>query len=85
MSACVPLDAEQITRIVQRAVALVGLPAVHYGSHSLRAGLITEAAEEGASELQIASQSGHADMAVLRRYVRKRDPFRSNPCSLLDV
>jgi len=81
----IPLDAGQITKIVQQAVAAIGGDAAAFGSHSLRAGFVTEAGEGGASELQIAAQTGHRDMATLRRYLRKRDVFRFNACAWIDL
>lgn len=56
-----------VCRIVQDAVAKIGLDPALYGGHSLRAGFVTAAAESGASELLIAAQTGHRNMIVLRQ------------------
>ncbi len=80
-----PLTPERICNIVQDCVALVGLDRKLYGSHSLRAGLITECGEAGVGELLIASQTGHRDMSTLRRYFRRRDLFKANAIDALDL
>lgn len=81
----IPLGAERFSIIVQACVRRIGLSWRDFGSHSLRAGFITEAAEAGVSDLLIASQSGHADMDCLRRYFRRTDVFRVNPLASLDL
>jgi len=52
-----------------------------YSGHSLRAGLVTQAAMGGASERSIQDQSGHRSLAVLRRYIRDGSLFRENAVS----
>jgi site-specific recombinase XerD len=84
-AAAIALQPERICQIVQAAVARIGLDPRLYGSHSLRAGFITEAGEHGVGELLIASQTGHRDMSTLRRYFRRRDLFRSNACAALGL
>jgi integrase len=79
------IEPERIGQIVQQAVKRIGLDPKLYGGHSLRAGFVTEAGESGAGELQIASQTGHKDLSVLRAYFRRQDVFRSNPVGLLDL
>jgi integrase len=79
------LDGDEVRRIVKQSVEKIGLEPGPYGAHSLRAGLVSSAAEAGASELIIAKQTGHRSMAVLRTYFRTEDPFRANPCTLLKI
>jgi integrase len=79
------LQAERICQIVQAAVARIGLDPKIYGGHSLRAGFVTQAGECGVGELLIASQTGHHDMATLRRYFRRRDVFRSNASAMIGL
>jgi integrase len=80
-----PILPERVGQIVQQLVVLIGLDPRKYGGHSLRAGVISALAEAGASDLTIARQSLHRDMATLKRYVRPLDVFRHNPCELLDL
>lgn len=79
------LAAEQINRIIQQAVKLIGLDHTLYGSHSGRAGLVTTAAEAGVSELIIASQTLHKNLKMIQRYFRRVNVFRCNPCNSIDL
>jgi len=79
------LQPERICQLVQAALRRIGRDPRGYGSHSMRAGFVTEAGLAGASDLLIATQTGHHDMQVLRRYFRRQDVFRSNVCGLLDL
>lgn len=67
-----------VARIVQRQAEAIGLEAATVGGHSLRAGLITEAAAAGVAEHVIASQSRHKSVAILRRYIREANVFTAN-------
>jgi integrase len=64
---------------VKRWARLIGADATKYGGHSLRAGMITAAAEAGTPESLIAQRSGHRSLAVLARYVRPASVFSFNP------
>jgi hypothetical protein len=46
---------------------------------------VTAAGEKNCSELAIAAQTGHRTLAMVRRYFRRRDVFRSNVLSMLDL
>jgi len=81
----IALQPERICQIVQRAVARIGLDATKYGSHSLRAGCITEAGEANLELLAIAAHTGHRDLATLRRYFRHRDVWKGNICAALGL
>ncbi len=73
------LSAKAVALRVKRAVVAAGVgdPA-RYAGHSLRAGLVTAAAEAGVQERVIAEQTGHRSMAVLRRYIRSANLFQQN-------
>jgi integrase len=64
------MTGESINELVQRAVSLVGLDPTEYGAHSLRAGLVTAAADGGASDREIMRVSGHKSVEVMQGYVR---------------
>jgi site-specific recombinase XerD len=51
----------------------------NYGAHSLRAGMITEAVRNGASEFAIMQRTGHRSSEVLRSYIRPANLFEMNP------
>ena len=65
--------------MVKKLAAAVGEDAKRYGAHSLRAGMITEAARHGASESAIMQRTGHRSSQTLRRYIRPATAFDFNP------
>lgn len=66
---------ESINDLVQRCVRRIGLDPTQYGAHSLRAGLVTAAADNGATDQEIMRASGHASIEVMRQYVRHARAF----------
>lgn len=79
------LSSQSITAIIRSAATGAGLDASRYSGHSLRAGFATTAAAAGASERQIAAQTGHKSMEVLRRYVRHGSIFSDNAVGRLGL
>jgi site-specific recombinase XerD len=67
-----------VAEVVKRSLKVAGKSARGYSGHSLRAGLVTQAAIAGASERSIQEQSGHRSLLVLRRYIRDGSLFREN-------
>ena len=73
-------------RLSDRAVALVvkshaehaGLDPRAFSGHSLRAGMVTSAAEAGASIWKIMETSGHRTMDTVRQYVRNAELFQDH-------
>ena len=61
------------------ALEAIGEDPDKFGSHSLRAGMITAAAEAGASESSIMMRTCHHDAKTLRRYIRPTRIFKFNP------
>jgi site-specific recombinase XerD len=68
-----------VARIVQRSLERVGVDATAYAAHSLRAGLVTEAARRGIPDHKIMAQTGHKSREILDRYKRDSQMFRDNP------
>lgn len=64
-----------LTKVVKRLVAAVGLDPRLYGCHSLRAGFVTAAAENGVSESLIMQRTGHRSIATVAKYVRPATIF----------
>lgn len=64
-----------VNELVQRGVERIGLDPTEYGAHSLRAGLVTAAAEGGASDREIMRASGHKSVQVMQQYVRHARAF----------
>lgn len=63
------MTGEAGTMMVQRRAALAGLDATKLSAHSLRAGLATGAAAAEVAEGNIACQTRHRSVPVLRDYV----------------
>lgn len=72
------LSGKAVALVVKRSIVAAGKSARGYSAHSLRAGLITQAAMAGVSERAIQEQSGHKSLAVMRRYIRDGSLFREN-------
>ena len=72
------LSDQVVADVVKRSLLAAGKSARMYAAHSLRAGLITQAAMAGVSERAIQDQSGHKSLAVMRRYIRDGSLFREN-------
>jgi integrase len=53
--------------------------------HSLRAGLATTAARNGASERSIMKQTGHRSVQMVRRYIREAELFHDNAAAKLGL
>jgi site-specific recombinase XerD len=79
------LHKDSVGWIVKRAAGRAGLDAADYAGHSLRAGLATQAAMNGASELAIMKQTGHRSLATVRRYIREGSLFRDNAATRLGL
>jgi integrase len=69
---------DSASRIVKRYARRAGLDAASYSGHSLRSGMITSAAEHGATIWKILETSRHKSLDTLRSYVRKVDLFREH-------
>lgn len=67
------LDKQAISRVVKREVAKIGLDPDRYASHSLRAGLVTEAKNDGIDNSWIKTSTGHRSDSVLAEYNRGAD------------
>jgi len=79
------LHADSVAYLVKRAAGRAGLETVEYAGHSLRAGLATQAAMNGASELAIMKQTGHRSLATVRKYIREGSLFRDNAATKLGL
>jgi integrase len=65
--------------VVKDAAKAAGLDPKRFGSHSLRAGMITALDEAGVSLPAIMARSGHKSYEMVARYVRRRDAFVTDP------
>jgi integrase len=72
------LSGEAVGIVVKRHVERLGWDPEVFAGHSLRAGLATSAAAAGKSERAIMHQTGHRNVAMVRRYIREGSLFREN-------
>jgi integrase len=72
------LSDRAVAEVVKRSLRATGKSPHGYSGHSLRAGLVTQAAMSGVSERSIQDQSGHKSLTVMRRYIRDGSLFREN-------
>lgn len=70
---------DTITERLKIALSRIGVPPDEYGSHSLRAGMVTAGIETGATESMIMLRTGHKSLKTMRGYIRPAKAFRSNP------
>jgi site-specific recombinase XerD len=79
------LSADSVGKLVKQAAARAGIASDSLGAHSLRVGFVTQAAMNGVDERIIMQQTGHRDVATLRRYIRTGQIFRQNAASKLGI
>lgn len=70
---------DQVVRlVVKERSRAAGLDVEQLSGHSLRAGLATQAALNGANLRDIAKQTGHRSEKILSGYIRDADLWRNN-------
>jgi len=79
------LTPEHVGIIVRQSLAKAGKPTAGFSGHSLRAGAVTAAGEQGVTEILISQTTGHRSLAMVRRYFRRRDAFLNALSGFLDV
>lgn len=79
------LHPSAVATVVKRSAERVGLDPANYSGHSLRAGLITSAAEAGVPERDIMAHSRHQSVAVMRRYIRGATLFKDNAAAAVGL
>lgn len=65
-------------KVIKERFAQIGLDPDRLGGHSLRSGHATQAAQNGASEFEIAEQGRWKSMQTVKRYVRLGTQFKNN-------
>jgi site-specific recombinase XerD len=74
-----------VAKIVKTSAERADIPADALAGHSLRSGLCTTAARNGASERSIMKQTGHRSTAMVRRYIREAELFHDNAAAKLGL
>lgn len=77
------LSGQVVAVIVKDRVRILGLDPNKFSGHSLRAGLVTSAAQAGVSNYKIKQQTGHRSDAMLNRYIRDANIFVDNVAGAL--
>lgn len=72
------LSAQTVSLIIKQRVADIGLNPKLYSGHSLRVGLVTSAAQAGASSWKIRQQTAHKSDLMMQRYIRDSQLFVDN-------
>jgi hypothetical protein len=72
------LRGHDVAGIVKRRAAQAGFDPAELSGHSLRAGLITSAADSGASIFKSTEVTRHKLVDVLRGYMRRIDLFKDH-------
>jgi site-specific recombinase XerD len=73
------LRAKVVCAVVQKALKRAGIKQGNWGGHSLRSGMITAAAENGADVIAIQERTGHKRLETIAKYVRSAGGFRRDP------
>ena len=71
----VALSGRSVARIVKKVVRAAGLEASAFSGHSLRAGFITSALEDGKDPLLIMKQTRQVKVDTLKEYDRRENDF----------
>jgi site-specific recombinase XerD len=72
------LSPRSIAKILKQAAIRAGINPAAIAGHSLRAGMVTQAAINGAEEREIAKTTGHHSVGMVRRYIRDGRTFGAN-------
>lgn len=75
---CGRLTAQSVALVVKAAAASAGLNSSAYSGHSLRAGLVTQAAIAGVTAENIMRQTGHKSHDTVMGYIRIANVFSDN-------
>lgn len=79
------LTDQSVRLILKESLKRAGISQKGFSGHSLRAGFVTVAAINGASERDIQKTTGHVSLEVLRRYIRDADIFRQSASKKLGL
>jgi site-specific recombinase XerD len=79
------LTPQSLTLTLKAYAKIAGLDPKRIASHSLRAGFVTQAALNGASERAIMNQTGHKSRAMVDVYVRRATVWQENAATKLGL
>ena len=67
-----------ITATAFSEISFAGIDPAEYSAHSLRAGMVTQAALNGAEKRDIRTITGHKSDTMIDRYTRVVDQWKNN-------
>lgn len=73
------IQPDLICHMIKRRLKKAGINPDRYGAHSLRAGMVTAATENGADLISISERTGHKGLDTLAGYVRSHGGFGRDP------
>ncbi|MBS0324106.1 MAG: site-specific integrase [Proteobacteria bacterium] len=77
------LTAQSVALIVKEYARAAGLSADAFSGHSLRAGLVTSAAQAGVAVHKIMAQTGHRSVEMVNTYIRDASLFEHNAAGMV--
>ena len=80
-----PITPQSVALVVKAACQAAKLDPAKYSGHSLRAGLVTQAAKNGVTVGDIMRQTGHRSAETVNRYIRKANLFEDNASAALGL
>ena len=72
------LSARAVAEVVKHYAGRADFEATEFSGHSLRAGFVTSAAEQGKSAERIMDHTGHKSVAIVKVYRRRADAFQDH-------
>ena len=79
------MASDSVALVVKRSCSSVGMETARFAAHSLRAGMVTQAARAGVPESSIMRQTRHKSTAMLVRYTREPNLFKGNAATKLGL
>jgi len=79
------LTAQSVALVVKAAATAAQLDVAKYSGHSLRAGLVTQAAKNKANVTDIMRQTGHQSVETVNKYIRKANIFEDNVSGMIGL
>ena len=79
------ISGDVVNSLTKRRLDAVGINALRFGGHSLRAGFVTQALRAGATPQEVMRQTGHKNLASVEIYRREHDPLRQNAVTRLGL
>ena len=73
------LSDRSVANIIKKFCFESGLNPVHYSGHSLRSGMLTSAAENGADLIQLSQHARHKNTNQTMHYIRHANRYKNNP------